>query len=111
MEIKQRVVQKAVAMLEATGARFYIVFDGVEYGEEFETPRRSKNHYAYGALSGHIKPYLIAMEVGDVCDIPVAEFDRPRIQSTACSIAFQMWGADSFTSMARDNSVQLMRLA
>ena len=111
MEIKQRVVQKAVAMLEAVGARFYIIFDGVEYGEEFEAPKRSKSQHPYGSLSGHIKPYLVAMEVGDVCDIPVAEFGKSQIQSTACSIAYQMWGADSYTSMSRDNSVQLMRLA
>ena len=113
MEIKHRTIEKAITMLEAAGAKYHILFDGDEFGEEIEMPKRSDSFYPYGSLSAYIKPHIINMKPGDVAVIEVGEFDISRIRSTTCSIACQLWGTESYTSMKSSDgkSIQILRLA
>lgn len=114
MEIKHKAVEKALSMLDIVGAKYHVSFGGVVYGEEIATQRRAPSQFPYGTLSNAIKPYLSVLEVGQVAQIPIGEdFDKNRFQSTCCSIAYQMWGSDSYTSMLKEDGseVQILRLA
>lgn len=114
MEIKHKAVERAMQLLDAVGAKYHISFGGVIFGEEIAVQRRAPSQFPYGTLSAAIKPYLSELCIGQVAQIPIGEdFDKNRFQSTCCSIAYQMWGSDSYTSMLKEDGseVQILRLA
>lgn len=112
-------LSRAIQMLDALGAEYKIVVDGAHYGalklaKEKKPPRKVKTFkYPYGSVRKYIKGVVDDMKVGEVRDVPVAEFDFNALQNSVTSYAVTNWGAGSaITSrVAERHALEIMRIA
>jgi hypothetical protein len=98
-EIQTKVLNKAIAMLQAVGVQYAIVdTNGNKYGTlpiQPAKPKRSPHTYPFGTITKHIKPYIDPLKVGESVAIPIQPFDKGTISSSVSSYCFKLWGKGS----------------
>ena len=118
--IQKQAAEKAIALLNASGAQFKVIFaDGTEYGDlEVVTQKKHKRKVTlpYGTLQSLYKPYVDEMQVGGVAQLPIAEAvalgaSANALRSAATAYASTKWGNNTYISTITDKHVELLRVA
>ena len=121
MDIREKTIDRVLVMLNATGAKYEIHFNGKVYGAlpkpEPVALARKKRNIPEGHRMGEIKEYLDPligdMAVGEVVKITNPPYDLERVRSSICARMCSKFGNGSFTSSIsrRDNTVEVLRMA
>ncbi len=117
MDLKTIAVQRAINLLNSSGAKYKIVMpDGSEYGElQIAAPEKQKRErrYPMGYMRSYYRPLIENMKPGDIVRVPVSEFDLESLQSGLCAYASANWGNQSaITRRAPEhNAVEIMRVS
>jgi hypothetical protein len=112
--MKLTILNKALAMLRATGSKYAVIdCDGNKYGElEIVEPKARKKHVRSGI---HFKPMFIDKISKVVPGEEIHVFTPPEgipienYRSAMCGYASQNWGNGTYSTEIKDNTVQLMR--
>lgn len=111
MEIKTTAVEKALRLLEASGASFHVRLGNQEWGTAITTKSaRKASKYPHGAVSAHIKPYLKDVKANDAIAIPFGEFDVGSVYSTLTAHLTTKWGKGSYMVHKTKNQLEVLRL-
>ena len=111
MEIKITAIEKALRLLEASGASFHVRFGDQEWGTAIATKSaRKASKYPHGAVSAHIKPYLKDIKANDAVAIPFGEFDVGSVYSTLTAHLTTKWGKGSYMVHKTKNQLEVLRL-
>ncbi len=115
-EIQQVALSKALAMLKGAGAKYIVVLpDGAEHvlGDLKLAPRARKRVQvvAPGTYKKIYEPLLNTLEVGDVAQVPVDQFDGKALQSACISWSNRQWGVGSCISHRTKKHIEIMRIA
>lgn len=121
-EIQQTTLDRAIKLLNALPLQYAIrTEDGREFGalpiaapqDERASIKRCRS-YPYGMLTKGIKHYVETMAVGDVVQIPLAEFDKAapkHVQSVVAAVCGTLWGNGSYATGKTDTHVEVLRLS
>jgi hypothetical protein len=85
----------------------------VEMNEaEEETPPKRRLTQPYGTVTGYIRPLIEDMQLDELRQIPVGDFEAGRLQSCIAAWASAHWGKGSYTCVVgRDKqSLEIWRL-
>jgi len=112
MEIKIIAIEKALRLLEASGASFHVKFGENEWGAEVnpQKPKKAFKH-PFGADTAHIKPYLQNVEAGQAVSIPFGNIDGNSMCSTITAYLSTHWGNGSYISQRTKNGVEVLRVS
>ena len=114
MSIKTKTIENVVKILRALNAQYKIITeDGTEYGELVvanQKPKRRPRQYPLGHFSNYVKPYLQKLNVGDVAEVPLGEFDSKMLASRVSCVGIQMWGKGNCTVHMTPTHVEILRL-
>lgn len=121
MDVREKTIDRVLVMLNATGAKYEIHFNGKVYGalpkpEPVAPPRLKRKKfdgYTHGALRDYIEPFIANIEVGEVVKIVNPPYDLERLRSSICARMCAKYGNGSFTSSIsrRDDTVEVLRMA
>jgi len=114
-EVVTKTIQKALALLKASGCQYKVItIDGEEHGDLEVIRKKSKcirDGRKYGELSAHITPFIrSSSKIGDVLEIPCGTYKAEHIRSALCAILTKRWGTGSYTTAIANNKVQVMRI-
>ena len=114
-DIKKSTLLRAIAMLEAVGARYEIVDpDGVRHGklEEEKTSKRRPLELPYGTLTAYVKPFIENMKVGDVQVIDLGSYSGLSIQSVVANWLIKRHGNGCCTTRIdrKKNALEVLRI-
>ena len=117
--IQKQAAEKAIALLNASGAQYKVIFsDGTEYGElEAVQKKRTRNvTIPYGTLQPLYKPYIDEMQVGSVIQLSIAEAEAlggtaTSLRSAASAYASKLWGNGTYISTITDKHVEILRIS
>lgn len=113
MTIKQDAVKKALALLKAANAMYRIIEeDGSEYTNIVEKKKTRTYQYPKGALTSYLRPHVENMEMGELIEIPVGEFNLHSLQSAVTGWFCNNKGNGScMSSVNKDkNVVEVIRI-
>ena len=112
-DIRRKAADKAIALLNASGAKYYVQFaDGTEFKSEgFDVApvgRKYKRIHKPGELQAIYMPAIQDLKPGDVgvIDIP-AHIPIRHIQSAVLGATNRMWGASSAITERNADKTQL----
>jgi len=113
MDIKEKTISKAIAMLSACGAEYHIKAGDKVYGAEIRAKARKRiaSKYEHGALKHHMWHKIDGMKVGDVIEISIEPFDKASVQSSASVLANKAFGAGNYTTHLNGKNLEVLRLA
>lgn len=118
--IQKQAAEKAIALLNASGAQYKVIFtDGTEYGDlEIVTQKKHKRRVRipYGTLQGLYKERVHETNVGGVIQIPIADAtalggNAASLRSAATAYASNVWGNNTYMSTITDKHVEILRIA
>lgn len=113
-DVRTMALQRALQLLHSVGAKYKIVTpDGAEYGDlELAKDKKSKRLHPLGALRNYYSPFIKDMQPGDVVQVPIGEYDMPRIQSGICAYAGSTWGNGSVVTRrdTLNNAIEVLRV-
>ena len=106
-EVQSIAFNKALNLLNATGAEYAIKFDGQVYGTLKLAPERGrKSLYRRGETHKYFWPLVQGMVVGEVREVPIDRFDPPTLASNVSSACVRNWGVgNSVISLRRSKGV------
>ena len=111
MNIKQKTFERALKMLDASGAKYHVVFDDASYGAPIQKARkRLPSKYKHGSLKEHMYSDISVLQPGEVAEISIGEFDKASIQSSATAISNKLFGAGNYTTHINGNVLELLRI-
>ena len=111
MEIKTIAIQKALRLLEASGASFHVKFGEQEWGKAIEAKRAKKeSKYPRGALAAHIAKYTAGVKPNETVKIPVGEFDINAVRYSTTGYLSAKWGNGSYMVHKEPTYVEVLRL-
>ena len=111
MEIKTTAVEKALRLLEASGASFHVRLGDQEWGTAMQSNRvRKPAKYPHGSVMAHIKPYIADVKANDAVAIPFGNFDVDSLYSTATAHLSVNWGRGSYMIHKAKNQLEVLRL-
>ena len=98
--IQDMAFERALRMLDATGAQYAVVYNGETYGTlELAPPpkvrRRGPGPYPRGVTRAHFLPYIGELQPGETAQIPYADFDVNILQSNVSAFCSTQWGTGS----------------
>ena len=112
--VQQRTLEGAIAVLRALKMQFKIIGpDGEEYGElVLESPKKSPRKWSVpsGYYSNYVRPLMENMQVGDVVQIPIKDYNAAQLGSSTSSFACRLWGNGSATYCTVDGCIEVLRL-
>lgn len=112
MEIHTIAIEKALRLLEASGASFHVKLDDKEWGSAIEAKRAKKVFkHPFGAVTAQIKPYIKNVEVGQAVTVPFGNIDGDSICATITAYLSTHWGKGSYISQRTKDGVEVLRLA
>jgi hypothetical protein len=111
MEIKTTAVEKALRLLEASGASFHVRLGNQEWGTAIATKSaRKASKYPHGSLMAHVRPYITDVKANDAVAIPFGDFDVDSIYSTVTAHLTTNWGKGSYMVHKAKNQLEVLRL-
>ncbi|MFZ6731955.1 hypothetical protein ACO0LG_08560 [Undibacterium sp. Ji42W] len=106
---KDIAVQRAVSLLNASGAKYKIIFEGQEYGELVAVELNKHKQVRTNKFAYLYKERMAEMQPGDVVQF---EHDKPEaLRSTISARAAQLWGPGAHISTCKDGKVELLRVS
>lgn len=110
-DIRKKVLDKALAMLTATGCKFAVIDpDGNKHGEleVIEPKKRTKSDVSY---KGFYEPILATIQPGEkIHEItPPEGVDIGKFRGALCGGCSRMWGTDTYSTQIKDGKILLMR--
>lgn len=111
-DIKLSAVQRAVALLNAAGAKYKVIYNEHEFGDLIVTvPKAKKNKdYPYGERTAYVKAYIGDMKVGDVVEIPYGPYPPDDIACIVPPSCNDMWGKGGATTETTDTGISVLRV-
>jgi hypothetical protein len=116
LSIHQVAIDKAIKLLDASGATYAIQYNGQNYGAlEVKPPRKEGRNraYAHGETRSHYLPYIENLEVGQGASVPFSYFDRKILSSNISAYCVHKWGAGA--AMVKRNklndTLEVLRLS
>ena len=110
--VKQAAIQQAVKLLNAVGANYQVEFEGQRWGElKKQKGKRIRSKYPLGALTNHVKPHLVDLQVGDVAVVPIHPFDEISIRGSITSTCTQWWGRQSYKTGKNKDNIEILRIS
>jgi hypothetical protein len=113
LSIHQVVIEKAIKLLEASGATYAIQYNGNTYGtlQVKPAPLRQRR-YAKGETSAHYLPIIGGLKVGEGASVPMSYFDPRILSSNISGYCVHHWGAsNAMTKINRKNqTIEVIRL-
>jgi hypothetical protein len=115
LDVKAMALQRSLQILNSLGARYKVITDdGAEYGDlKVNYSTRKPSRYPLGSIRNYYGPIIKDMQVGDVKEVGVAQFDLDTLQSGIGSFAGRLWGNGSIVTQ-RDfekKCIQVFRIA
>jgi len=119
LEIQKSVLTKAIKLLNSIKVEYAILADGEKYGTlEVAGKKRTVGKRAFAfkygrnAVLNYVKPYIDNLEVGEIIQIPLGEYDLDAIAATSASHAHKVFGTGGHTSRKdkKNNTFSIMRL-
>ncbi len=100
-------VTRAVTLLNASGAQFAVLFDGLKYGDLniVTTPTRTATNW--NAKYGHVKQ-VDAMKVGDELQFVVEPEDKKRFMAALRTLIVDRFGPDSYIMDATESAISVL---
>ena len=119
MNVKTVALNRALAMLNAAGARYVVItaegethaVGGLEVAEKREPKRHKNPARPVGTLVKYYKPLIENMAVGDVVVVPYNSFACRELRSAMSAWTVKYWGKGSSIIHANDVGLELLRLA
>ena len=112
MDIKTIAIQKALRLLQATGASFHVKLDDQESGEAIAPKRvKKESKYPRGALSAHVAKYTQNVQPNQTVKIPVGEFDIDAVRYSTTGYLSHNWGNGTYMIHKQPTYVEVLRLA
>lgn len=111
--IQQQTFKKALAYLDAVGATYAVIdSSGEKHGtlEVIEPKKRKKSERPYGELSKFAIKWVGHMEIGDVVEVPVEEYDPETVRGAITSWACNNWGKGKLTTAYNKETKKLEAL-
>ena len=112
MIIRIKAIEEAVKFLQASGAKFHVVYEDKVYGEPVYKKIARKLKYPMGTIRKYIKPSLEHIAPGGSAIIDAGQFDLELIQSNVGSWCSANWGKKKFmTAQNKENrTVEVLRI-
>lgn len=96
------------------GLKFRVVLpDGSSFGNLKVAEERKRRVYRKsGSVKSVMTMFLDEMQVGDVVQIPIpADFEKEEFRTRVCSYCYDHWGKNSYTTVAKDSYIEVLREA
>jgi hypothetical protein len=116
LSIHQTAIDKAIRILEATGAKYAIHIGDEVYGTLKVMPESNQKRnrpYAHGETRSHYLPYIENLQIGESASIAYSYFDPKVLASNISAFCCHTWGAGSAMTAKNDltKCVEILRLA
>lgn len=112
-DIKLSAVNRAVALLNAAGAKYKVIYNEHEFGElklaPPESPKRNKD-YPRGERTAYIRAYVGDMKVGEVTVIPFGPYPKDDIAPLVPPACHDLWGNGGYQTEVVDKGVTVLRV-
>lgn len=107
MDIKEKAVQQAIKILEATGARYHIITaDNQEFGGPVKVlPLRR------ASILPNFRDKLDALKVGDSCLVECSKGDRDNYQASIANYCRVLHGAGNYMTTRVSGGIEVLILA
>lgn len=116
-DIKANAVARAVALLNAAGAQFKVIYGTVEYGElqvappaPTKPPKRNNANYPHGERTSYIKAFVANMQVGDVVSVPFGPYPAADIAHMVPPACQDLWGKSAAQTQTTATGVDVLRV-
>jgi hypothetical protein len=118
MSTQNTAIQRAIALLNATGAKFKVItVEGVEFGtlvvsKEPTLKKRSftaNKDYPRGERTAYVRALLEPMKIGDSIVVTDGPY-KGAIASLVPPTAQTLWGKQSYITAAVDGGVEILRV-
>jgi len=117
-DIQKKTLKEAIKLLGVLKVKYAILdLEGVYHGDleikrEPIKAKRLPRNYAYGALSGYLRPYVATLQIGDTAVIPHGPFALEHVARSTSSMVHRLWGmGNSRLTLVREaNSVEVIRV-
>lgn len=113
LSIHQVAVEKAIKLLEASGATYAIQYNGNTYGtlQVKPAPLRQRR-YAKGETSAHYLPIIGGLKNGQSASVPMSYFDPRILSSNISGYCVHNWGAgNAVTKLNREKqTIEVLRV-
>lgn len=113
LTIHRTAVARAIAMLNAAGAEYAVIFDGETHGNlEVKPTSQRKPRYPRGATRAHYLPHLETLAPGDSAVVPVGPFDPATLAANISAYCYHTWGAGAGMTARNDEAgtIEVLRL-
>lgn len=111
MDTQNIAITRAITLLKAAGAQFFIIgADGEQYGE-LPKPKitRQKSGIDFKAI---YYPVIGEMQPGDVCSVRAPEgISTEKLRGAMSGFASQNWGNGNHISSIKGDVVEILRVA
>lgn len=107
--IQTQTVQRAAAMLAASGAKFRIIYEDLSLGDlEVVPPSTRAKRGTY--LTDERKDAVASMRVGDVRTFEADPEELDQVRNSVSAYAINRWGAGCITASIKTGKVEMMRI-
>ena len=113
LTIHRTAVARAIAMLNAAGADYAVIFDGETHGNlEVKPSPKRKPRYPRGATRAHYLPHLETLAPGDSAVVPVGPFDPVTLAANISAYCCHTWGVGAGMTARNDEAgtIEVLRL-
>ena len=113
MSIKTKTIENVVKILRALNVQYKIITeDGTEYGELVVATQKKKRDrlFPHGHYSTYVYPYLQQLNVGEVAQVPINDYDRIGLSRAVSSCGIRLWGIGSNTTHTTATHIEILRL-
>ena len=115
---KEVALERAVAMLKASGSTFAIITQSgeriihgdIEIVDKREKKRHPKTSRPIGALVSHYRPFLKTMNPGDCVEVPFGQFAARELRSAMTAWMSVNWGSKSYICVQKDAGFEVLRV-
>lgn len=113
LSIHQVAVDKAIKLLDASGATYAIQYNGQTYGTlEIKPPSSRPRRYPKGETRAHYLPIIGELKVNEGAAVPISYFDPSILSSNISGYCVHNWGAgNAMTKINRENqTIEVLRV-
>lgn len=109
MSVKEKAVERAIAMLTAAGAEYHIKMDNFEWGQPLVKVKPKKKVERNG-IAEYARGCIRGMEKGECRTIYLEQYSKSQLQSALAATALNMWGKGNFVTARVENAVEILRV-
>lgn len=116
LSIHKMAVDKAIKILDASGALYAVQYNGETYGTlevKPHNPNKRNKPYAHGETRSHYLPYIENLQIGQSVSVPFSYFDGRILASNISACCISLWGNGAAMTAKNEEtkSIEVLRLA